>query len=282
MLQRSILLKLAFAALLGCALLPASFGCGGSKGPAVVLDAGSVLEETGILQAWVDDFKSRSGWDVEVNAVPDYSALQAARYGECDVVVTHIPSDEEQLERYGYVEGRQEVMWDDFILVGPPGDPAGAGEAENAPAAFNKIAEAMQPFVFRIDGSGTSSRTQSLWLATSIEDFGDWLISTESGMKEALRLASQEGAYTLSDRSSYQQISEELDLEIVFEGGEMLENPYHVMVVSGAVYPDSNSEGARAFAEYLLSEEAAEFFNLGAWKAPSDKDGGEQEEGGAV
>jgi len=265
---------------MACALLLVSWSCVGAKGPPVVLAATSVLEETGILQAWVDDFQSRSGWEVEVEAVPDIDALQAARYGECDVVITHLPSQEEQLERYGYVEGRQEVMHDDFILVGPPDDPAGTKEAENSPEAFLKIAEAQQPFIYRTDGSGTSFRTQTIWATTGVEDFGDWLIEIEEGMKDTLRLASLDGAYTLSDRSSYQQISGELDLEILFEGEELLDNPYHVMVVSSAVYPDTNSEGALELVDYLLSEEAGKFFELGAWKPPSDKDGSEPDEAG--
>lgn len=266
------------AALVVIALLPAAWGCGGGKGPPVVLAASSGLEETGILQAWVEDFQSRSGWEVEVTAVPDIQALQAARYGECDLVITHLPSQEEQLERYGYLEGRQEVMHDDYILVGPPGDPAGAGEAGNTPDAFLKIAEAGQPFIFRVDGSGTSYQTQSIWTATGLEDFGDWLMESEEGMKETLRRASLEGAYTLSDRSSYLQISGGLDLEIIFEERETLDNPYHVMVVSGAVYPDTNSAGALELVDYLLSGEAAKFFDLGAWEPPSGEGGNGQNE----
>lgn len=268
---------------MACSLLLVSWSCGGTKGPPVVLAATSVLEETGILQAWVEDFQTRSGWEVEVTAAPDFDVLQAARYGECDVVITHLPSDEEQLERYGYVEGRQEVMHDDYILVGPPDDPAGAKETENPVEALLKIAEAQQPFIFRSDGSGTSLKTQSLWATTGFEDFGDWFIESEDGMKETLRSASQEGAYTLSDRSSYQQVSEQLDLGILFEGGEVLDNPYHVMIVSGAVYPDTNTGGALELVDYLLSEEAGKFFDLGAWQPPSDRDGSESNgvEGGS-
>lgn len=265
---------------MACALLLVSWSCGGTKGPPVILAATSVLEETGILQAWVEDFESRSGWEVEVEVVPDIDALLEARYGECDTFITHLPSEEEQLERNGYVGGRQEVMHDDYILVGPPDDPADTKEAESSPEAFLKIAEAQQPFIFRIDGSGTSFRTQSIWATTGIEDFGDWLIESEEGMKNTLRQASLDRAYTLSDRSSYQQISEELDLEILFEGEELLDNTYHVMVVSSAVYPDTNSEGALELVDYLLSEEAGRFFELGAWKAPSEVDGSEPDEAG--
>jgi tungstate transport system substrate-binding protein len=278
MFKRIELYKLILPVLLACALLLISGSCGGTKGPPVVLAASSVLEETGILQAWMEDFRSRTGWEVEVEVVPDIDALVAARYGECDATVTHLPSEEEQIERYGYVEVRQEVMRDDYILVGPPADPAGTREAETSTEAFRKIAETQQPFVIRVDGSGTSYRTQSIWVSTGIEDFGDWFIEGEGGMKDTLRQASQEGAYTLSDRSSYQQISEELDLVILYEGEQQLENPYHVMVVSGAVYPDTNSEGALALVDYLLSEDAANFFELGAWEAPSDEDGGSQDE----
>ncbi|MDY6795710.1 MAG: hypothetical protein SWK76_10605 [Actinomycetota bacterium] len=256
------------AILLVVGTLMAACGCGGGGGsaPPLVLAASSVLEETGILEAWVEDYHVRSGRDVETVMAPDIEVMAMAEHGECDLLITHYPNWELSLESSGYVEGRQEFMHDDYVLVGPPDDPAGVAGAPSAPEAFARIADSGQPFVQRVDGSGTAGKEEELWGAAGEIEYGDWLLLSEAGMTEALRQAEWEGAYTLSDRSTFQQHSEGLSLRILFEGGDILENPYHVMVVSGLAYPDTDLEGAQDLIEYLMSDAAREFFSLGAWE----------------
>jgi tungstate transport system substrate-binding protein len=245
-------------------------GCGESHdSKPLVLAATSDLEETGILEAWIEDFRSQSGIEVELLTAVDQEVLDMAQHGECDVLITHLPQVEERLERSNYVEYRQEIMYDQYIIVGPSADPASIRGVESFSDAFRAIAEAGAPFVLRVDESGTSYKEGLLWAASGITDFGDWMVRSEAGMGDTLRQASQQGAYTLSDQSVFKAISDELNLEIFLEIGGEFDNPYQVMLVSELAYPDTDTEGGLRFIEYLLSEGARSFFDLGAWEAPS-------------
>lgn len=261
---------LALPTLLAAVLL-APWGCGGGSGGKLplVLAATSDLEESGILREWVREFQSKSGLKVELSAVTDQEALSMARHGECDLVITHFPEQEERLEKSNYVEGRREIMHDDYVIVGPSSDPAGVGGAGKATDALRKVAEAKAPFLLRADGSGTSYREAALWEMSGVADYGDWLLKSEAGMGDALRQASQLGAYAISDRSNFQNLSGELNLRILLEGGEGLSNTYQVMEVSGLAYPDTDIQGGQKFIDYLLSGDARRFFKLGAWEPPS-------------
>jgi tungstate transport system substrate-binding protein len=249
-------------------LLPALLsGCGGDDTP-LVFAAANDLEGSGVLQAWTEDFQSRTGRRVELVIVPDEQALDMARHGECDLMLTHVPDEEEELERPGYLEGSQEVMRGDFVILGPPADPAGIRGMESAVDAFEKIAETMQTFILRFDGSGTAIRQSLLWAVSDAGATGEWLLPTEGDAEEAIRETSREGAYTLADRSSYERLAGELDLEILLEGDEALEDIYSAAAVSTLTYPDTDLDGALEFIDYLLSEDARRFFNLGAWGPP--------------
>lgn len=259
--------------LVACAVCP---GCGGGGGkPALVLAASVDLRETGVLQAWVDDFGARSGREVELVIAPDSEVFAMCTHGECDLAITHVADEEERLARSNYVEEPKEFMRGDYVVVGPPEDPAGVRGKEKASEAFKAIADAGAAFVLRSDGSGNSYFASELWILSGVGEIGPWLETVAEGMGEALRRASGEGAYTLSDRGSFQALAGELDLEILLEGDEGLADPYRVMVVSSLPYPDTDTQGARELVGYLLSAEARRFFDRGAWKPPP---GGEGEE----
>ncbi len=249
-----------------------TLGCGGGEETPVVLAATSDLEGSGILQAWAEDFQSETGNRVELVVVPDEQALAMARHGECDLVLTHIPEEEGRLERSGFLEGGQEIMRGDYVLVGPPDDPAGVRETENILDALKRIAESGQIFILRIDGSGTGYRQYMLWSTSEVGETGEWLLPTDAGADDSLLQASQEKAYTLCDRSSWERSAGGLDLEILFEGGESLVDPYAAAMVSTLTYPDTNSAGAREFTDYLLSPQARGFFGLGAWEPPVEQE----------
>jgi tungstate transport system substrate-binding protein len=136
-------------------------GCGGADEP-LVFAATADLKGSGVLQAWVDDFRSRSGRDVELVTAEDLSVFAMAKHGECDVTLTHFYSEEERLERSGYLGDRQMVMIDDYVIVGPPGDPAGVRETDNMEDALKRIADAQQPsYCARMDPEPPTSRTYS-------------------------------------------------------------------------------------------------------------------------
>jgi len=249
-------------------LLPLiAYGCGGSGDPLVVAVTFD-LEGSGLPEAWAEDFQARIGREVELVYDFDLAVLDMAKHGECDVLITHIPPDEEELLRSGYAEGRQEVMYDEYIMVGPPGDPAGVKGEEKMADAFRKIGEAQLPFIFRVDGSGTAEAQSYLGGASGLSEVGSWLVKTTERMEGALRMASQEGAYTMTDRSTYERLAAELDLEIMVEGDDDWPNPYNAMWVSALVYPDTDVQGAQKFIEYLLSSNGQRFLSLGAWVSP--------------
>lgn len=252
------------AMLLALPLVP--LGCGG--GVPLILAAASDLYETGIVQAWADDYADRSGREVEVLVAQDLEVMDMARHGECDLIVVHFPDMENELLRKGFIEGRQEIMRDDYVIVGPPSDPAGVRGAEAPPAALRMIAEAQAPFILRIDGSGTADRANNLWAQAGVEESEPWLERSGAGMEEVLRAASGKGAYTISDRSGFQRLARELDLEILFAGGEALRNPSSAALVGRMTYPDTDTEGAQRMVDYLLSEGARGFFSMGAWEPP--------------
>jgi tungstate transport system substrate-binding protein len=239
-------------------------GCGGDDTP-LVFAAANDLEGSGILQAWVEDFQARTGRRMELMVVPDEQAFAMARHGECDVILTHIYEDMEELVRLGFLEDPQDVMVGDYVVLGPPADPAGIRGMESAIDAFGKIAQTGQTFILRFDGSGTADRESTLWSVSKAGVTGDWLLPTDADTEESLREASHEIAYTLADRSTYDRLAGELDLEILVQGGSELTDPYSAAVVSALTYPDADQEGALEFIDYLLSEDGQSFLGMGAW-----------------
>lgn len=247
--------------------VPALPGCGGKRGSPLVLAATRDLEGSGILEAWVEDFQKGSGRTVELVVAPDREVTEMAEHGECDLLLTHLPDEEVgRLERYGYVEGKREVMRDTYLLVGPPDDPAGVRESENIADALKRIADSRRLFLVRVDGSGTAVKMERLWAMTGVSDFLGWIRSEQGTMEEVLRSASREGAYTLCDSSTFRRFAGETELEVLFEGGEELVNSYQVMVVSTLPYPDTDTDGASRFIDYLFSEQARSRLALGAWE----------------
>ncbi|MEW6555037.1 MAG: substrate-binding domain-containing protein [Actinomycetota bacterium] len=245
-------------------------GCGGDDAP-LVFAAANDLEGSGVLQAWVEDFQDRSGRRMELVVVPDAEAFAMARHGECDVILTHIYEAGLELERLGFLEGGQDVMVGDYVVLGPPGDPAGIRGMESAVDAFAKIAAAGQTFILRFDGSGTADRESTLWSVSEAGTTGNWLLPTDAGTEGALREASQQQAYTLADRSTYYRLADELDLEILVQGGAELTDVYRAAAVSSVTYPDADQEGALEFIDYLLSEDGRSFLDMGAWVPPEEQ-----------
>lgn len=246
-------------------------GCGKKGGGALVLAATRDLEGFGVLKAWVEEFERGSPYEVELVTAVDRELLEMAKHGDCDVLLAHVSEETQSLENYGYVEGRREVMRDDYLLVGPAEDPAQAAGATSFPEAFTRVAKARRPFIMRTDGSGVSLQAYSLWEAAGVEDFQDWMEREEGDMRDALRRASREGAYAFCDRSTYESIRGELMLEVIYDGGGQVVNSYYVMAVSALPYPDTNVAGAREFTEYLLSERARKHLALGCWVAPPEE-----------
>ncbi len=235
-------------------LIAALVGLRGSVagGRALVLATTTSTQDTGLLDALVPRFEKQTGLKVKVIAVGTGQALELGRRGDADVLMVHSPEAEQKFvaERHG-IE-RRPVFYNDFVIVGPKEDPARVKGVRSAPAALRAITKAQGLFISRGDDSGTYKKEQSLWKLAGVAPAGRGYISTGAGMAEALRMASERGAYTLSDRGTYLALSRSLHLTVLFQGDENLKNPYAVIVVNPAKHPRVNVGGARRFAAFLL------------------------------
>ncbi|MBN2025233.1 MAG: substrate-binding domain-containing protein [Actinobacteria bacterium] len=253
------------AFLLAAALGAGSFcGCGSSGIPEeerseLILATTTSVLDSGLLDALVARFEAEYPYRVKAIAVGSGAALLMARQGEADVTVTHEPKAEKEFMEEGLGESRREVMYNDFIVVGPSGDPAGIRGMEDAAEAFALISESEAPFVSRGDASGTHAMELSVWERAGIQPSGDWYTESGQGMGYTLRIAEDEGAYTLTDRATFIVLDQALDLEIMLEGDPQLLNVYAVIVTNPEVYTDTNIQGARDFETFLFQEDTQAF-----------------------
>lgn len=225
----------------------------------IILATTTSTQDSGLLDVMIPMFEEKTGYTVKTIAVGTGQALKLGENGEADVLLVHAPDSEKPLVESGVAINRRLVMHNDFILIGPPDDPAGVKETTTAADAFAKIAEAEAIFVSRGDDSGTHKKELSLWEAAGVEPTGNaWYQETGQGMGATITVANEKQAYCLTDRATYLAQKKNINLEIVSEGDAPLLNIYHIMEVNPEKYPMVNHEGAKAFADFFLSEEGQE------------------------
>lgn len=215
-------------------------------------------QASGLFEHLLPKFEDRTGIEVRVVAVGTGKAIRMAEKGDADVLFVHHKPSEEEFVAEGYGLERRDVMYNDFVLVGPESDPAGAGKAETAAGAFKAIAEAGAPFASRSDDSGTNKAELARWKAAGVDSkaaSGDWYRETGSGMGATLNTAAGMNAYTLADRATWLNFSNRGDLGIVFQGDPALFNQYGVIVVNPERFPHVKADDAHAFADWLVSPE---------------------------
>ncbi len=230
----------------------------GVAGETLTLTTTTSTYDTGLLDAIHPDFEEMYGVTVDAVAQGTGAALETARNGDSDIVMVHARGLEDEFMRNGYGINRRDLMFNDFVIVGPESDPAGIGGTGSATEALTTIAEAEATFVSRGDNSGTHTKELNLWDAAGTDPGGDWYQETGTGMGEALNIANQQGAYTLSDRGTYISQRSEIDLTILvqgpIEGGpEILANPYGVMAVNPGVHENANYDLAMAYIGWITS-----------------------------
>jgi tungstate transport system substrate-binding protein len=245
-------IKSAFVLLL--ALLAA--GCSSRQAPSVTLATTTSLQDSGLLDVLVPPFRQRTGIGVKVVAVGTGQALELGRRGDADVLLVHDPEAEERFMDEGDGTDRRVAMHNDFVLVGPPGDPAGVKGQAGVAAAFARIASRQVPFVSRADGSGTHEKEKAVWRQAGVEPKGGWYLRAGAGMGQVLRMAGEKGAYALTDRGTFLALGDGLGLAVLSEGDPLLVNPYSVILVNPAKHPHVRHELARRFADFLATEEA--------------------------
>lgn len=219
-----------------------------------ILATTTSTEDSGLLAFILPDFESKYGVTAEVVAVGTGQALSLGESGDADVLLVHARAREDAFMEAGHGSRREDVMYNDFVILGPPQDPAGIRGQGDAARALQMIAESESPFVSRGDDSGTHTKEKALWAAAGLEPAGDWYISAGQGMGAVLTMANEELAYTLSDRATYlNRTLEGTDLEILAEGDPILFNPYGVMAVNPEKGDHIKADLANQFIDWIIS-----------------------------
>ncbi|HEY5799950.1 MAG TPA: substrate-binding domain-containing protein [Burkholderiaceae bacterium] len=227
--------------------------------PAVAADAPRPIrlstttstEASGLLGQLLPQFEAQSGMKVHVIAVGTGKALELAKNGDVDVALVHAREAEDKFVAAGYGVRRHDVMYNDFVLLGPPADPAAIGAGRDVLAALRKIVSSGARFVSRGDASGTEQKELGYWAQLGVKPQGAAYVSAGQGMMEVLNMASQMQAYTLSDRATFAAGAPRLQLRIVAEGDSAMLNPYGVIAVNPARHPGVNAAGAQALIDWL-------------------------------
>jgi tungstate transport system substrate-binding protein len=261
---------LALAVLAALAAVLLSLGCGANtpsskNRTSLVLATTTSVEDSGILDALVERFEKDHPYMVKAVAVGCGAALFMGRNGDASMMLTHEPKAEKEFMDAGYGESIHKVMHNDFIIVGPPADPAGIKGGSDAVAAFTNIANKQCPFVSRGDGSGTNAMELDIWGWAGIKPQGKWYIESGESMGATLRIADEKHAYTLTDRASFIVLGNSLRLKIMVEGDPRTMNQYSVTVVNPKRFQSINIKGARAFAAFLLESETKRFIRNFGW-----------------
>jgi tungstate transport system substrate-binding protein len=220
----------------------------------LILATTTSTQDSGLLDYLLPDFEKENNVKVDVIAVGSGQALQTGKDGNADVLLVHSPAAEKTFMDDGDGVRREDVMYNDFVIVGPESDPAKISGMTSATEAFKAIAAAQAAFVSRGDDSGTHSKEKAIWKSAEIEPQGDWYISAGQGMGAVLTMADEKQAYTLSDRATYLAMTkEELGSKLLVEGDKALFNPYGVIAVDPAISPKINNALANQFIDWLTS-----------------------------
>lgn len=213
--------------------------------------------DSGLLDTLLPAFEQISGQRIEVFAVGSGAALRMGRQGRADVLMVHAPEAELQFLANGHGVARHHVMHNDSLIVGPPADPAGVSDARNTVEALTRIWEHRPHFLSRGDDSGTHKKELSLWRVARLDPYGArWYRDVGASMASTLLHASEQGAYTLTDRGSWLALKDRLSLEVVFEGDPLLQNSYSVIAVNPDRHRGTNAASAQAFIDWLRTSPA--------------------------
>jgi tungstate transport system substrate-binding protein len=219
----------------------------------LILATTTSTQDSGLLDVLVPAFEAASGYKVKTVAVGSGAALKLGTEGNADVLLVHSPAAEKTFMDANSGVNRQLVMHNTFLIVGPAADPAGVKGMTSATEAFRKIAAAGAPFVSRGDGSGTEAKELGFWKTLAITPAAPWYIKSGQGMGATLQIASEKGAYTLTDIATWAATKANLALQDLVHGDPAMLNIYHVISVNPATWPKVNAAGAKAFSDYVLS-----------------------------
>ena len=213
-------------------------------------------DNSGLLKVLLPPFEKMFGARVDVIAVGTGKALALGRNGDVDVVLVHARSAEDQFVKEGYGVNRRDLMYNDFVILGPGNDPAGIRGMKDAVAALKIISDRESSFTSRGDDSGTHKREKSLWKEAGIKPSGGWYMETGQGMGATLQIANEKQAYIITDRGTYLAFKGKIELEILVEGDtQRLANPYGIIAVNPAKHAHVNYVYAMALIGWVTSVE---------------------------
>jgi tungstate transport system substrate-binding protein len=247
--------KLTALALVGGALLTTAVL---AEDKSILLQSTTSTANSGLYDAILPKFTEKTGIRVDVVAVGTGQAIKNAQNGDGDLLLVHAKPAEEKFVADGYGIERFDVMYNDFIIVGPPSDPAGIGETMNAPAALARIAEKGAVFASRGDNSGTHKKELALWKDAGVDPAaasGEWYRETGSGMGATLNTAVGMGAYTITDRGTWISFKNKGDYKILVEGDPNLFNQYGIILVSPEKHARVKVAEGQAFIHWILGDE---------------------------
>jgi tungstate transport system substrate-binding protein len=213
-------------------------------------------ENSGLLKVLLPPFEQKNDCQVDVIAVGTGKALKLGEAGDVDVVLVHARKLEDKFVADGFGANRKDVMYNDFVILGPAADPAGVKGAKTAAEALAKIAEKQAPFVSRGDESGTHQKEKELWQTAGVAPKGAWYVEAGQGMGEVIVMATEKQGYTLADRGTYNAFKKaKTDLVIVFDGEKGLFNPYGVIAVNPQKHPHVKHDLALKFIDFITGAE---------------------------
>ena len=226
----------------------------------LILATTTSTQDSGLLDVLIPLFETETSYTVQTVAVGSGQAMEMGQQGNADVLLVHSPSAEKQFMTDGWGRDRALIMHNDFIIVGPAGDPAKI-KGLSATNAFKTVAAAEAGFVARADKSGTSTKELGIWKKAELDPATTkpaWYIETGQGMGATLTIASEKAGYTLTDRATFLANKANLQLEILVEGDKSLLNVYHVITVNPDKWPKANYDGAMAYLKFMTEDSTQE------------------------
>ena len=210
-------------------------------------------DNSGLLEALIPPFERMFDIRVDVIAVGTGKALKLGENGDVDIVFVHARGAEDKFIDAGFGVNRRDVMYNDFVIIGPENDPAGIKGVKDAAEALKRIAEAKAPFISRGDDSGTHKKEKKIWGEAGVSVKGQWYHEVGQGMGAVLKIADEKKAYTMADRGTFLAFSEKINLPVLCEGDPVLYNPYGIIAVNPAKHSHVNYVNAMAFIGWITS-----------------------------
>lgn len=246
-------------------------GCTNSR--KLIIASTTSTQDSGLFDVLIPAFEKNSGYNVKVIAIGTGEAIEYGKRGEADIILVHSKIDEDKFMQEGFGLIKKDVMYNEFIIVGPKEDPAKIKGMKEAVDAFLSIAKSESIFVSRGDGSGTNKKELLIWEKVGFKPSGDNYIETGQGMAETLKIADEKQGYTITDNATWYSLKENLDLVELLSGDEILFNPYSVIAVNPKKHPNLNLnyKGAVEFINWITSKEGQEIiknFGLSQYERP--------------